>query len=109
MPVKKKTLAVKKEHVVVKKEPSDKVAVKKEIAVKSERKVKTESTIKTEIKKEVKIKKERSDAVTAIKEKWEPMKHFKHQVAFLNEIVPQPWSLCFGAFGTGIIGIQPEA
>jgi hypothetical protein len=36
------------------------------------------------------------------------MKHFVHQVAFINQIVPPPWKICFGNLGTGIIGVQPQ-
>lgn len=111
MPVKRKAVAIKQEHVVIKKEPVDKVAAKKAVPVKAEAKVKKEVAVKKEanVKKEVKVKQEKHEAASVIaKEKWTPMTHFKHQVAFLNEVVKPPWKLCFGALGTGIIGIQPQ-
>lgn len=34
--------------------------------------------------------------------------HYRYQVACINSLVPPPWKLCFGAFGSGIIGVRPE-
>lgn len=35
------------------------------------------------------------------------LQHYRHQVQCINDLVAPPWELCFGALGSGIIGVRP--
>jgi len=103
MPPKKKVVLKKvKKEAVVKKE----VAVKKEVTVKKEQSVKVKKEISDDKKTGIKVEKKGSKQPST--GEW-AKGHYKFQVGFLNEIVPPPWKVCFGALGTGIIGIRPSA
>jgi len=73
------------------------IKVKKELV-----KVKTEKGL---VKKEI-----TDDSKTGIRKPkgFDAKTHYRHQVSFLDEVVPPPWKKCFGALGTGIIGIEPD-
>lgn len=34
-----------------------------------------------------------------------PREHFRHQVAFIEQVISGPWDLCWGSLGTGIVGV----
>jgi len=66
-------------------------------AVKKERVVRPKA-------KAIKVKKEeRSQHQSFTRE------HFRHQVAFIEQIVAGEWEVTFGGLGTGIVGIAPKA
>lgn len=74
-------------------------------------KVKVEKGVKVK-KEKVAIKKELADSSsrTGVRttKLWDSKTHYRHQVGFLDEVVSPPWKICFGALGTGIIGVVPE-
>jgi len=78
--------------------PKVKVKTEKGVPVKKE---------KVAVKKEIADGASRTGVRTSIKT-WDQKAHYRHQVGFLDEVLKPPWKLCFGALGTGIIGIQPE-
>ena len=49
--------------------------------------------------------KAKSKAAAKKKKGYSPREHFVHQVAFLEQMVGPTWDLCFGALGTGIVGV----
>jgi len=76
-----------------------KVKVEKGVAVKKE---------KVTVKKELADGSSRTGVKARLTKKFDQHKHYRHQVAFLNEALKPPWKICFGALGTGIIGIEPK-
>eukprot|EP00927_Polykrikos_kofoidii_P021287 TRINITY_DN20191_c0_g2_i1.p1 TRINITY_DN20191_c0_g2~~TRINITY_DN20191_c0_g2_i1.p1 ORF type:complete len:379 (+),score=44.55 TRINITY_DN20191_c0_g2_i1:312-1448(+) len=40
--------------------------------------------------------------------RWDPVRHFKHQVAFIRQLIPIPreWDVILGALGSGIVGVR---
>lgn len=103
----------------IKAEPNSPKAETKSIHVKKKVGAKLRSkpkSLKSEVKKElggkngknVKIKKELSDTIGGKSGFAKGIKHYCYQLACVNSIVPSPWKLCFGAFGSGIIGVRPE-
>jgi len=43
-------------------------------------------------------------------EPWDPIQHFKYQVALIHQLIPKPrkWESFYGGLGTGIIGVRPK-
>jgi len=45
----------------------------------------------------------------SVMKRWDPMVHFKHQVALLRQLVPPPlkFEIFMGCLGSGIVGVRP--
>lgn len=70
-------------------------------------------TMHTRVKREAKVKKEvkiKQEQLSKVKSKpWDPIQHFTHQVAVVQQFIPAPrkWNRFLGNLGTGILGARP--
>eukprot|EP00927_Polykrikos_kofoidii_P053990 TRINITY_DN48496_c0_g1_i1.p1 TRINITY_DN48496_c0_g1~~TRINITY_DN48496_c0_g1_i1.p1 ORF type:complete len:365 (-),score=59.23 TRINITY_DN48496_c0_g1_i1:363-1457(-) len=46
--------------------------------------------------------------VVGAEARWDPIRHFKHQVALIRQLIPAPrgWDVFMGSLGTGIVGVR---